>query len=95
LIVDPNAARWRVQFETILDGTSQDVVFLKTCQELCDNALMGYNGTIFAYGQVRSPHRHSSFACWAEPLGTARPPWANHALLLSISTAAAESKTKP
>lgn len=47
-------AWWPLQFETILDGTSQEVVFLKTCQELCDNALMGYNGTIFAYGQVGS-----------------------------------------
>lgn len=46
--------RWPLQFETILDSTSQEVVFMKTCQELCDNALMGYNGTIFAYGQVGS-----------------------------------------
>ncbi|KAK3249053.1 Kinesin heavy chain [Cymbomonas tetramitiformis] len=40
------------KFESILQTTSQEGVFTQCAQEVCDNVLTGYNGTVFTYGQT-------------------------------------------
>eukprot|EP00959_Pyramimonas_sp_CCMP1952_P212315 4442697-Pyramimonas_sp.AAC.1 len=52
--VNNQLERLNFKFEHILHGVSQEQVFLQTTQELCDNAMTGYNGTVFAYGQTGS-----------------------------------------
>ena len=34
-------------------------MFLQTAQKICDNSLMGYNGTVFAYSQTGSGRTYS------------------------------------
>ena len=45
-------------FSRVLDGsTTQDTIFESIAQPVVDSTLEGFNGTIFAYGQVRAPSR--------------------------------------
>ena len=39
--------------------TKQGKIFDKVAKEVCDNALQGFNGTIFAYGQTGSGKTYS------------------------------------
>ncbi len=41
------------------ENSQQDVVYSKTAYSLVENVLLGYNGTIFAYGQTGCGKTHS------------------------------------
>lgn len=41
-----------LQFDGILEGAGQDVVYATCANEVAESLLAGYNGTIFCYGQV-------------------------------------------
>ena len=46
-----------LQFDGILEGASQDIVYTTCAQEVADSLLAGYNGTVFCYGQVTSANQ--------------------------------------
>ena len=41
-----------LQFDGILENSSQESVYTQTTHEVVDNVLAGINGTVFCYGQV-------------------------------------------
>ncbi len=45
----------KLNFDHVFDpGTTQQVFYDKSCKQVIDDVLKGYNGTIFAYGQTGS-----------------------------------------
>ncbi|XP_059163780.1 kinesin-like protein KIF6 [Physella acuta] len=53
--VNNKKENYRFRFSKVFDQKStQDEVFLHVAQPVIDNAVQGYNGTIFAYGQTGS-----------------------------------------
>eukprot|EP01084_Bolivina_argentea_P055361 101506_1 len=49
-------------FNSLMDEkTTQEQAFEKVGQQICDEILQGYNGTIFAYGQSGSGKTHTMY----------------------------------
>lgn len=49
-----------VQFDGVLENVSQENMYNTAASEVVDSLLAGYNGTVFAYGQVCCTLMHST-----------------------------------
>lgn len=55
-------------FDQVYDEqTSQEAIYMQTASRIVDSVLEGFNGTIFAYGQVCQPARIFEVMSSAEP----------------------------